>query len=157
MLYFSHCRKYHKVISILQKLSVFLPQNSYYLTLQVLLAQRTFHFPHCVLISLLNLLCKLWNTNYFTFRFVENNKPFFPHSEKCTLKFPQCRKLKLHLHIVEFINVSFKLSTLLIIWNIPSIFLPLSQQIYGDFHKSFRNLSNFFHEHARGARAIFYL
>ena len=41
------------------------------------------------------------------------------------------------------------------------IFLPyffkLSQQIYGDFYKSFRNLPNFFREHARGTRAIFHL
>ena len=33
----------------------------------------------------------------------------------------------------------------------------LSLQIYGDFHKSFRNLTKFFREHARGARAIFHL
>ena len=61
-------------------------------------------------------------------------------------------------HIVEIINVSStKLSTLLIIWNIFATFLQLSQQIYGDFHKSFRNLPNFFREHGQGSRAIFHL
>ena len=61
-------------------------------------------------------------------------------------------------HIVEIINVSAtKLSTLLIIWNVFATFLQLSQKIYGDFHKSFRNTPNFFREHARGARAIFHL
>ena len=42
---------------------------------------------------------------------------------------------------------------LLIIWNIYSTFL----QICWYFHISFRNLKNFFCEHARGARAIFHV
>ena len=46
---------------------------------------------------------------------------------------------------------------MLIIWNISSTFLQLCLHIYGDFHISFRNLPNFFREHARGARAIFHL
>ena len=48
-------------------------------------------------------------------------------------------------------------SSLLVLWKIYSTILQLSLQISGDFHKSFRNLPNFFRENARGARAIFHL
>ena len=73
-----------------------------------------------------------------TYLIVENIPSYFPH---CGI-----------------INVSAtKLSTLLIILNTYATFLQFSQQIYGVFHKSFRNLPNFFREHARGACAIFHL
>ena len=79
---------------------------------------------------------------------VENSNCTYLIVENIPSCFPHC----------GIINVSStKLSTLLIIWNIFSTFLQLNQKIYGDFHKSFRNLPNFFREHARGARAIFHL
>ena len=87
-------------------------------------------------------LWHIWHDNVgnsnCTYLIVENIPSCFPH---CGI-----------------INVSSKkLSTFLIIWINFSTFLQLNQKIHGDFHKSFRNLSNFFREHARGARAIFYL
>ena len=48
------------------------------------------------------------------------------------------------IHIIDHLGYFFHISN-------------LSLQIYGDFHKSFRNLPKFFREHARGARAIFHL
>ena len=79
---------------------------------------------------------------------VENSNCTYLIVENIPSCFPHC----------GIINVSStKLSTLLIIWNIFSTFLQLNQKIHGDFHKSFRNLPNFFREHARGARAIFHL
>ena len=100
----------------------------------------------------------IWSTavRTFTFSFVENFKPFFPCSEKCTLyhfqnvenwhcTYTLWKISQVGFHIVDIINVSStKSSTLLIIWNIFSTFLQLNQKIYANFHKSFRNLPNFF-------------
>ena len=69
-------------------------------------------------------------------------------------------------HIVEAINVSStKLSQLsncdsLHCWSFgtfPPHFLNWAYIFSEDFHKSFRNLPNFFREHTRGACAIFHL
>ena len=46
---------------------------------------RTFHFPCCVRIFLSNLLCTLFNTNYFTSSCAEYSKPFFPSSGKINI------------------------------------------------------------------------
>ena len=64
---FPHCGKYYKVISTLQTLSAFLPQNFYYLIADVLFANFTLS-TLCVEF-LFDLLCKLWNINLSYFNF----------------------------------------------------------------------------------------
>ena len=80
-----------------------------------------------------------------TYHIVENIKRCFPHCGHYQ-RFPQ--------NYLIFLQWQY---ALLIIWNIHSIFLKFSLQICWYFHKSFRNLPNFFREHARGARAKFHL
>ena len=111
----------------------------------------------------------------FYFQFCENSKPFFPCSGKYTLLFPKCGRFKLYFpHCGKYhkvLTILWKLSMSLpqnYLYNCDSphfwsfgAFLPhflnWAYIFSEDFHKSFRNLPNFFRKHARGAHTIFHL
>ena len=98
------------------------------------------NFPHCrSFVSILSTLWKFCQHTYYTFDFVDNITQCFSHFGGY-----HCLPSIFTIHVIDHLGYFFNI-------------FNLSLQIYGDFHKSFRNLTKFFREHARGARAIFHL
>ena len=77
------------------------------------------------------------------FPIVENSNWTHHIVENITRCFPHWGNYQRFIYKIFFAFYLWH-STLLIIWNISSTFLQLSLQICGNFHKSFRNLPNFF-------------
>ena len=87
--------------------------------------------------------CTLWNIKYFTSSFAENLKPFFLHSGKSTLQFPQCGKFKLYfphcgIHH-KVLSIMWKLLLLLPqnSFNYLTVEVLLAYIVYGIFYSTY--------------------
>ena len=87
-----------------------------------------FGTTNCAILSFLGILYTFWRISLSSKHFFHN---FFTY-------------ITFTIHIIDHLGYFFHI-------------FNLSLQIYGDFHKSFHNLTKFFREHARGARALFHL